>query len=379
MSYKKLTIAQIIPSLNSGGVERGVIDISNFLQKQGFKAIIISSGGKMVEQIDDKNITFIKLDVKSKNPFKIIFNIRKLQKIIKEYKIDILHVRSRAPMISAYFACKNSATKLISTIHGPYSINKSKLKRFYNSFMLKSDHVIAVSNFIKDYIKNNYPKYFSIIKDNKLTVICRGVDLDYFNPQNISEERCQNLKKEWKIKDNKKPVIFMPGRFTFWKGHEFLIDALKNVKDDFLCIMAGSSHGHEEYKEKLMVKINNLNLNTKIKIVDNCKDMPAAYKICKFVISPSIIAEAFGRIAIESQACQKAIIATNIGGFLETIIDNKTGFFVDPQNTDHLQEKISLLLNYDQKSLEEIGKNGRENVINNFCNKKMCQIGRAHV
>lgn len=371
-----LTIAQIIPSLNSGGVERGVVDVSLFLQKNNHNPIVISSGGSMIQQLKAKNITFIKLDVKTKNPLKILLNIKKLKKIIGQHKIDIVHVRSRAPMWSAYFACKSLKIKLVSTVHGTYSTkflcwDNFALKNLYNNMMLRADFVIAVSHHIKNYISQYYPKYYKKFNKNNFKVIARGADIGYFNLEKITQKRIINLKKEWQIQDNKKRIIFMPARFTEWKGHEFLIDSLAKVKEDFLCIMAGSDHGHEDYKKRLEQRIKKLNLSSKIKIVQNCHDMAAAYAASTFVISPSLRPEAFGRIPIEAQSCNKTVIATNIGGFCETIIENKTGFLVKPNDCDEMSKKIRELLLLEQEKLENIGQEARINITQNFSNNLM--------
>jgi glycosyltransferase involved in cell wall biosynthesis len=369
LSTKKLVIAQIVPSLESGGVERGAIDLAIYLKRHNHQPIIITSGGRMINQLKENNIKYIILNVKSKNPINIITNIIKLKQIIKYNKIDILHTRSRAPMISAYYASKIQKIKLVSTIHGTYSINI--IKRLYNSYMLKAKYVIMVSSFIKNYVRSNYPKYFSKLNYNNSQIINRGVDINYFNIENIDKIRITNIIDQWQIANLETKLIFVPARFTSWKGHEFLIDALNNVSKNFLCIMAGSSHGHDQYLARLKNKVNNLELSSKIKFVDNCSDMPAAYAICDFVIAPSIKAEAFGRIPIEAQSCQKPIIASNIGGYLETIIDNKTGFIFDNNNINDLTLKITNLLNMPNYQLEFIGKAGRDNVVNNFSNDIM--------
>lgn len=366
---KKLIIAQIIPSLESGGVERGAIDLAIYLKKNDHQPIIITSGGRMINQLKENNIKYIILNVKSKNPINIITNIIKLKQIIKHHKIDILHIRSRAPMISAYYASKIQKVKLVSTVHGTYSINF--LKKIYNSYMLKADYVIMVSSFIKKYVSNNYSKYSSKFNSSNSQIVNRGVDINYFNVDNIDKSRINKIIDQWQVANLETKLIFVPARFTSWKGHEFLIDALNNINKNFLCIMAGSSHGHDQYLARLKSKVDNLELSSKIKFVDNCSDMPAAYAICDFVIAPSIKAEAFGRIPIEAQSCQKPIIASNIGGFLETIIDNKTGFIFDYNNIDDLTLKITNLLKMTNSQLESIGKVGRDNVANNFSNDIM--------
>jgi len=367
------TILQILPSLESGGVERGTIDIAKALKKDGFIPIVVSSGGILVYDLKEANILHIAMNVKSKNPITIFFNIGKLQKIINEYKVDIVHVRSRAPMWSAYFACKKSSAKLVATIHGTYSLNflgwqKFIFKKIYNSIMLKADSIIVVSNYIKNYLVENYGNYFA----DKINIIQRGVDLNYFNQEKVSKNRVIDLIKNWNLPEDKK-IILMPARYTSWKGHEFLIDALTKVKNDYFCVMLGSDHGHKKYRKKIEQKIIKENLAGKIRIVGPCKDMPSAYNLSHFVVAPSLRPEAFGRVAIEAQASSKIIVATKIGGALETIIEGETGFLVDPFDHNELASAIDKVLEMSKEESDKIGFNGRKNVENNFSNNLMCK------
>lgn len=371
------TVLQIIPSLHSGGVERGVIDIAGELKKQDFIPLVASNGGKMVKDLENNDIKHIKLNLQSKNPLRIFLNIKKLKKIIKKHQIDIVHTRSRAPMISAYFACKdNPNVKMVTTIHGPYSTklgNKtlSKLKTLYNSFMFKSDAIITVSNFIKEYSINNYQHLFDQKLEDKITTIPRGVDVKTFDPDIIPLPKTFDLAKKWGIEIGTKVILF-PARITSWKGHELLIEALKNLKnDDYVCIFVGSSHGHGSFEEKIQKKIFDSNLDSKIKFLGNQKDMHIVYSLADIVISASTKPEAFGRVAIEGQAMKKITIATNIGGSLETIIDGKTGFLVRNKDPLDMASKIDNALRISQKEAKKIGENARQNILDNFTNKKM--------
>ncbi len=371
---KNSKILQILPSLESGGVERGVVDLVKEIKNKGFTPFVMSCGGSMTYLLKESKIEHITLDVKTKNPFKIFCNIKKIAKFINENSIDLVHVRSRAPMISSYFACKKTKAKLVSTVHGPYSLKLnskiSKIKIFYNSFMLKTDRVIAVSDFIKNYITENYNSYFKQDLSKKTKVISRGVDLKYFDPDSIFIARSINLSKKWRVDEDKKVILF-PARITSWKGHELLLESLQLVKSDFICLFVGSDHGHEKFKQKLQEKIISCNLAQKVRFVGNCKDMPVAYSIANLVISASIKPEAFGRIAIEAQAMKKILIATNIGGSLETVINNKTGFLVEPQNAKKMALTIDKALNLDEEEKEEICNNARKHVEDNFSNQKM--------
>lgn len=363
---------QILPSLESGGVERGTIDIAKALKKEGFEPIVVSKGGVLVYQLREAGITHITLPVHSKNPLTIFLNIKRLVKIIQDHKVDVVHVRSRAPMWSAFYACKETGTKLVATVHGTYGLKFLKwdifpLKRIYNEIMLKADHVIVVSNFIKEYLAKNY----QIDVSNKVTVINRGADLNYFNAAKVSTNRVIDLSKKWNLPEDKK-IILMPARFTAWKGHEFLLDALAKVKGDFFCAMVGSDHGHKKFRKKIEKKITDSGLSGKVRVVGLCKDMPAAYAVSHFVVCPSVRPEAFGRIAIEAQSSGKVIIATKIGGSLDTIIDGKTGFLVEPWDVEKFAALIERALEMSKAEADKIGEQGRKNVEDNFSNERMC-------
>jgi glycosyltransferase involved in cell wall biosynthesis len=372
MQKRKPVILQILPALQSGGVERGCVDIARALKKQGFEPVVASNGGVLTYQLREHGIRHYDLPLHKKNPITIYKNIAKIEKIIKENYVDIVHVRSRAPMWSAYFACKKNNVKLVSTVHGTYSLKfwKWKIfppKRIYNELMLKANQIIAVSSFIRDYITQNY----KINVADKITIINRGADLTYFDAKKVSNSRIIDLVKKWHLPEDKK-IILMPARFTAWKGHEFLIDALSKVQSDFFCAFVGSDHGHENYRKRLEKKIIDCNLSGKVRIVGMCKDMPAAYALSDFVVFPSVRPEAFGRISIEAQACEKIVIATNIGGARDTIIEGETGFFVEPNDSENFAKLIDKVLQMSKEETSKMGQRGRKNIEDNFSNDKMC-------
>lgn len=375
-NQKKPVVIQILPALENGGVERGVIDISRALKKADFEPIVVSKGGVLVYQLREAGVRHIDLSVHSKNPLIIFLNYKKLVRLIQENRVDIIHARSRAPMWSAVLACKKTGIKLVSTVHGTYSLNFSKwqncfLKKIYNSVMLKADAIIVVSNFIREYLLQNYQEKDRQFPFEKITVIQRGVDLNYFNHNKVSKNRIIDLIGKWGIPEDKK-IILMPARFTFWKGHEFLIEALTKVKNDFFCVMVGSDHGHKKFRKKLEQKIIKENLAGKMKIVGICKDMPAAYAVAHFAVCPSVKPEAFGRISIEAQASNKIIIATKIGGALETVIDGKTGFLVEVGDTEKLAQLIDKVLEMPKEESDAMENEARKNIEENFSNEKMC-------
>jgi len=293
--------------------------------------------------------------------------------IILFYKISIVHARSRAPAWSCLFATKLTKRKFVTTFHGTYNFS-GKFKKFYNSVMVRSDLIIAGSNFIFSHIKENYSKFLTSKK--KFLVIFRGINVDYFDSSTKVETDEKNLLQKWKISDEKK-IILMPGRLTSWKGQELFIEAVNLVKielgyEAFHAVILGNDQGRDLYKKKLVRLTEQYRLTNQIKFIDHCKDMALAYKVSDIIVSASIEPEAFGRVAVETQSMEKLIIASNIGGSNETINDEKTGFLFKSGDANSLSKKIIRGLMMDENSLNIMGKEGRNNVIKKFNVEKMC-------
>ena len=323
-------VLQVIPELGYGGAETGCFDVAHYLSENNCKSFIVTSGGALVKFINKDRVKLIKLPVKSKNPFIILFNSIALIFIIFFYNISIVHARSRAPAWSCLLATKITGRKFVTTFHGTYNFN-SKIKKFYNSIMVKSNLVIAGSNFIFSHIKDNYSSYLRF--KNKLLVIFRGINVDYFDPTTKTETEEKKLLKKWEIEDNKK-IILLPGRLTSWKGQELFLEAINLVNiqlgyEAFYAVILGSDQGRGLYKKKLIRLSEQYRITKQVKFVDHCKDMALAYKVSDIIVSASIEPEAFGRVAVEAQSMEKIIIASNIGGSNETVIDVKTGYLFD--------------------------------------------------
>ena len=368
-----LKVLQVIPKLGYGGAETGCYDIAHYLPENDCGSYIATSGGELLKFIDKKKVKIIKLPVHSKNPLIIFFNFLALIWVILINNISIVHARSRAPAWSCLFAAKITGRKFVTTFHGTYNFN-SKIKKFYNSVMVRSDLIIAGSNFIFSHIKENYTKYLDAKK--KLLVIFRGINVDYFDPTTKLDNDEKKLLNEWKIKKDKK-IILLPGRLTGWKGQEIFIEAINLVNielgyEAFYAVILGSDQGRDLYKKKLLRLTEQHRLINQVKFIDHCKDMALAYMVSDIVVSASIEPEAFGRVSVEAQSMEKPIIASNIGGSNETVIDEKTGFLFEYNNAKSLSKKILKVLSMDEASLQSIGKEGRKNIIQKFNVEKMC-------
>ena len=369
----KIKVLQVIPKLGYGGAESGCYDLAHYLTENNCSSYIVTSGGELLKYIDKKKVKVIRLPVHSKNPILMFFNSIILIFIILICNISIVHARSRAPAWSCLLATKITRRKFVTTFHGTYNF-KNSLKKYYNSIMLKSDLIIAGSNFIFSHINENYSEYLNLNK--KFLVIFRGINTEYFNPSKIHQTDQKKLISKWNI-SKEKPLILLPGRLTSWKGQEMFIEAIRLVKEkmsekSFCAVILGSDQGRNVYKKKLLRLVEQYRLNDYIKFFDKCELMPLAYQISDIVVSASIEPEAFGRVSVEAQSMEKPIIASNIGGSKETIIDDKTGFLFEAQKPEELSKKIIHVLNLDESTLKFIGIEGRKNVIKKFNIEKMC-------
>ena len=364
---------QVIPKLGYGGAETGCYDIAHYLPENGCKSFIVTSGGELLKFVDKNKVKVFRLPVQSKNPILILINAIILTFIILFNNISIVHARSRAPAWSCLIASKITSRKFVTTFHGTYNF-KSSLKKLYNSVMVRSDLIIAGSNFIFSHIKENYSNYLN--QKKKLLVVFRGINVDYFDPTTKLETEEKKLLKQWEIEKDKK-IILLPGRLTTWKGQEVFIEAINLVNielgyEAFYAVILGSDQGRDLYKKKLIRLSEQYRLTKQLRFIDHCKDMALAYKVSDIIVSASIEPEAFGRVSVEAQSMEKPIIASNIGGSNETVVDEKTGYLFKAGDAKSLSQKILKTLTIDETQLKLIGIEGRKNIVQKFNVEKMC-------
>ena len=370
----KINVLQVIPKLGYGGAETGCYDIAHFLSENDCGSFLATSGGELLKFVKKDKVKVFRLPVHSKNPILILFNSLILTLYIIFFKINIVHARSRAPAWACYFASFLTRRVFVTTFHGTYNF-KSSIKKFYNSIMLRAKLTIAGSNFIFSHINENYSEYLS--KEKKLRVIYRGINIDYFNSKNISLLKQEKLKEEWNLFSNKFTIL-LPGRLTYWKGQENFIESLNILVEDynitnFQAVILGSDQGRKVYSKKLINLVQRYRLNKKIKFIQHCKEMPLAYSLADVVVSASIEPESFGRVSIEAQSMGKPIVASNIGGSKETIINKKTGFLYKHDDPRELAKILNTVIQLSVDDLKFMGNEGRKNVTKKFDIETMCQ------
>ncbi len=360
------TVLQVVPSLVTGGVERGAVDMAAALTRAGGTAIIASEGGPLEYELQRIGATHIRLPMASKNPIVMSSNIRRLKKTILAHNVDIVHARSRAPAWSAYFAAKATQRHFVTTFHAPYNIGNA-FKRHYNAIMTKGERVIAISQFIAEHIDQNYK-----VDRTRVRVVQRGVDLMHFDPDQVSAERVIKLATDWRLPDGV-PLVMLPGRLTRWKGQAILLDALKELRDlDFCCALVGSDQGRTSYRQELERQIMTNDLAGKAFILDNCTDMAAAYMLSDVVVSASTDPEGFGRVVSEGQAMGRPVVASDHGGAREQVIPGTTGFLFENGNPSSLAAALRQALTLNAEERAKLSKIAIDRVQTLFSKDRMC-------
>src|SRR5437667_4011514 len=348
-------VLQVVPSLVSGGVERGTIDLAGALVAAGWTAYVASAGGPMERELVRTGATHLQLPLASKNPLVIRRNTAALVDIIRRFRIDLVHARSRAPAWSAWSAAHATNRRFVTTFHNTYAVDMP-LKRRYNSVMARGERVIAISHFVAEHVAEVYG-----VAADRLRTIPRGVDLARFDPRRVRGERVVELATRWRVPDDF-AVIMLPGRLTRWKGGLDLIEAIARLGRRDLCLLLVGARPHPGFRRELEAAIERLGLVGMFRIVEDCRDMPAAYVLADVVVSASTDPEGFGRVVVEAQAMGRPVIATDHGGARETIVPGITGWLVPPRDPAALAAAIGEALALDRDAQMALARRARAQV-----------------
>ncbi|MBD1147213.1 glycosyltransferase [Pelagibacterales bacterium SAG-MED31] len=352
-------LVQIVPSLDSGGVERGTVDVANFLAEKKIQNFIITSGGKMIKELD-KNFTHVhQLPVDSKNFFSYPLIARKINQFIKTNNINIVHVRSRAPAWMINLMGKNNI-KTIATFHNVYGGNLY-LKKIYNKGLSKMDHLVAISEYVKETIVKKYN-----LPPNNISVINRGIDTEYFN-QPLDAGIIDNTIKENQF-DTAKKIILFPARITSWKGQLEFIDVIKKMDTQNILILFAGDIKNESYTKLVRDKIKHNNLDGIFKILGsvNQDEMRCLYHLADLSVSFPLRAEGFGRTVSESLYSKTPVLAFDYGGVKNQLANLNDMFKVKPQDYQVLPAKIEKLLSLSEDQKKEALEGAQLVIENNF-------------
>ena len=356
---------QILPNLVSGGAERGTVELAEALVVAGWTSCVASGGGPLEREIARAGATHLTLPLASKNPLIMRRNAAELVRLIRQFGVDIVHARSRAPAWSACAAARATGCCLVTTFHNAYGA-RTALKRRYNSVMARGDRVIAISDFVADHAANVYG-----VGRDRLRTIPRGVDLEIFDPNRVGAQRIINLARQWRLPDGM-PVVMLPGRLTRWKGGlDFIAAVAKLGRRDVCCVLAGSEQ-RRGFRRELETAIRDNELAGVFRIVEECRDMPAAYMLADVVVSASSDPEGFGRIIVEAQAMGRPVIATDHGGARETIVPGVTGWLVPPREPAALAAAIGEALSITVAERQQLAKRSIAHIAARYTRQAMC-------
>lgn len=357
-----LSVLQVTPELSAGGVERTTLEMAEAISRAGGLALIATAGGRLEPDLEATGGELIRLPVNSKNPITAIANVWRLMRVVKTRAVNIIHARSRAPAWSALLAARFSRVPFVTTFHGIYNA-RSPLKRFYNSVMARGDIVIANSEYTREHILEHY----SNVQAERVVAIPRGVDLNVFDRDKISQADIDVMRKSWGIAaDDKRTVLIAPARLTRWKGQLVLIEAIAMVEKRrpgaLKLIFAGDPQGRQAYVNDMNAAAQKLGLQDVVSIVGHIRHMPTAFAASDIAVFPVIEPEAFGRGAIEAQAMGVPVIASNLGGYTETIVEGETGFLAPPSSPVALAGAIERMMDKSAESRAKMGLSGRDRV-----------------
>jgi glycosyltransferase involved in cell wall biosynthesis len=349
-------VLQVLPSLVTGGVERSTVEIAQALVEAEATALIASAGGPLVFQIERAGGHHLTLPLTTKSPVGVWRNAATLERVIRAHHVSLVHARSRAPAWSAWLACRRTGVPFVTTYHGTYG-EEFPGKRLYNSVMARGRIIIAASQFIADLVATRYG-----VDPARIRVIPRGVDPSVFNPDTVSGDRIAKLAAAWRLSDHAR-VVMLPGRLTAWKGHSVVLSALAILnRPDVMCVFVGSDQGRHGYTRELERQATGLGIADRLRLVGQCDDMPAALCLSDVVVHASVQPEAFGRVVIEAQAMGRPVIASDLGGPVETVRHGDTGWLVQPGDPAALAAAIGVALDLDPAARAALGQRARQSV-----------------
>jgi len=353
-------VLQVLPSLETGGVERGTVEITQAIAQSDGVALVASAGGRMVGQVEHAGGRHLTLPLNTRNPLAIWRNAARLEAVIRREGVAIVHARSRAPAWSAWLACRRTGAHFVTTRHGTYS-EDLPFKRAYNAVMARGEIVIAASHFIAGLIMTQHG-----VPASRIRVIPRGVDPKRFDPDAVSADRLARLARAWRLPDGATTVV-LPGRLTAWKGHAVLIDALARLaRRDVIAVLVGSDQGRHRYTAALVHQAHALGVADRLRLVGECDDMPAALMLSDVVVHASTQAEAFGRVVIEAQAMGRPVIAADLGGPVETVEHEVTGLRVPAGDATALAAAIERVLALSVDERRALGTAARGSVLRRY-------------
>ncbi len=335
-----LTVVQLLPALEAGGVERGTVEIARALVECGHRAIVVSAGGRLVPALQAAGAEHVALDVGRKSLF-TLRQVNPLARLLIDSGAQILHARSRLPAWIGVLALRRlgaRAPHLITTVHGPYSVNP------YSAVMTRGKCVIAISNFIRDYILANYPR----TDPGRIRVIPRGVSALEFPPgYRPSIAWQQRWEREFPVLRGRM-LLTLPARLTRWKGQQDFIElvgVLRAGGADVHGLMVGAAEPRRHgFLRELEQQAQRAGLAEHVSFLGHRDDVREIMSVSTVVLSLARVPEAFGRTALESLSLGVPVVGYDHGGTAEILRPIFPGGLVPPADVAAAAARVAAIL-----------------------------------
>ena len=365
-----LTVLIVVPTLQAGAADQGVVDLVRILAAAGHRPIVLSSGGRLETEIAALGGEFICADVASKNPFVMMRNAGIMRHIVRKEKCDIIHAHGRAPAWSAWIASRLTGIPFVTRWYKGFR-EQNVFKRLYNSVMARGDRIIAVSDQLAELISHRYG-----ISWGRIDVVPLSVDLQRFDPETVSHERVDTMRRSFGIDPDTK-VILVIGRLLRRKGHHLVVQALRRLKEmglkDFICVFVGEDHGKSRYTGELWDQVLATRTADVVRMIGPVDDLPAAYAAASVVVSASTQDEGLQRTILEAQAMARPVIVSDLGAGPEVVLappsvseDRMTGLRFSAGDDAALAAALVRLFSMPEAARRAIGLRGRDWVTSHF-------------
>lgn len=361
----EFTLLQITPALDIGGVETLTVEMATAVAAAGARSLVASRGGQLEGELARGGAELIRLPLERRDPVSLAANAVRLAALIRGEGVSLAHVRSRAPAFSAIWAARRAGVPVVSSYHGIHAAH-TPLKRWYNGIMTRTDAVIVNSAFTRDHVLAQHP-----VAAGKLALIPEGVDVAAFDRVSVAAERVRRTRAAWGVSSGGR-VILVAARLVGWKGHRVVIAALaaSAAREKARLVFIGGGET-EPYAAELTAEA--ARAGVALNVVGPSDDMPAAYLAADVVAAPSTEPESFGRTVAEAAAMGAVVLASDLGGPAETILDGVTGFLVPAGDVTAWSAALDRALAMTAEERAAMGAAARARIAAGYSTGRMCE------
>ena len=369
-SYRPLTVLIVTPSLHAGAADTGAVQLARILASAGHRPIVVSSGGRMVDDVTAAGATFVPMKVDSVNPITIARNALALARIVRTERCDVIHAHARAPGWSAYYAARRTGVPFLTSWYKGFR-QQNLFKRAYNGVMARGDCVVAISDQIAELVVERYRTPW-----NRITVIPATVDFERFDPARVSPERIDAVRSAWGVQSDTK-IVMVVGRMVRRKGHHVVVEAVRRLKEmglkDFMCVFVGEDQGKSRYSGELWDQVLATGTTEVIRMAGPTDDLPAAFAAATVVVSAAIQPEGLQRAVLEAEAMARPVVVSDLGAGPDAVLappavadDRMTGLRFSAGDSVALATSLVRLFSLPPAARAAIGARGRAWVLANF-------------